>query len=205
MKIKSRILTKAQQLFANHGVRAITMDRIATDLGVSKRTIYIHFSNKNELLLNCIKVKMVSQKIKDDLIINDTSNCLVALIKFVEHNISIVKSHNPSYYQDLEKYYPEIWESKIQEYATYKFTKIHTLLKKGVDKNIFRGNIDIEVVATNIQNIIKSICSPVIYPKKKYCLNSVFENTMVNYIGGIATEKGLKYLQLFRTNYETTL
>ena len=205
MVTKDRILNQAQQLFAEHGIRAITMDDLATHLGISKKTIYVNYRDKNDLLINCIKAKMVSQKTKDDQIIIDTPNCLVALIKFVEHNIATVKSQNPNYYQDLEKYYPGIWESKIQEYNSYQFNRIHDLLKKGVDKGVFRKNIDVEVVATNIQNIFKSVCSPVIYPKQKFCLNSVFANTLVNYIGGIVSNKGLEHLKSYRNNYETIL
>ena len=205
MITKDRILNKAQQLFAEHGIRAITMDDLANNMVISKRTIYVHFKNKNDLLINCIKTKMVSQKTKDDLIINDAPNCLVALIKFVEQNINTVKSQNQNYYQDLEKYYPGIWESIIEEYSNYQFNRIHDLLKKGVDKGVFRKNIDVEVVATNIQNIFKSVCSPVIYPKKKFCINSVFANTLVNYVGGIVSDKGLVYLKSYRTNYETKL
>ena len=205
METKDRILNQAQQLFAEHGIRAITMDDLATHLGISKKTIYVNYRDKNDLLINCIKAKMVSQKTIDDQIISDTPNCLVALIKFVEHNITTVKSQNPNYYQDLEKYYPGIWESKIQEYTTYQYNRILELLKKGVKKGVFRKNIDVEVVATNIQNIFKSVCSPVIYPKKKFCINSVFANTLVNYVGGIVSDKGLVYLKSYRTNYETKL
>lgn len=205
MITKDRILNKAQQLFAEHGIRAITMDDLANYLGISKRTIYVHFKNKNELLVNCIKAKMVAQKTLDDQIINDTPNCLVALIKFVELNIATVKSQNPNYYQDLEKYYPGIWDSKIQEYNTYQFNRILELLNLGVENKVFRKNIDVEVVATNIQNIFKSVCSPVVYPKKRFCLNSVFANTLVNYVGGIVSDKGLEYLKSYRTNYETIL
>lgn len=205
METKDRILNQAQQLFAENGIRAITMDDLANNLGISKRTIYVHFNDKNELLINCIKDKMVNQKMLDDQIINDASNCLIALIKFVEHNVAAVKSQNPNYYQDLEKYYPGIWESKIQEYTIYQHNRILELLIKGIDKKVFRKNIDVEVVATNIQNIFKSVCSPVIYPQKKFSLNSVFANTLVNYVGGIVSSKGLKYLKTYRINYESNL
>lgn len=203
METKDRILNQAQQLFAEKGIRAITMDDLANYLGISKKTIYVHFKDKNELIINCIKAKMVTKKVTDDEIINDAPNCLVALIKFVENNIAAVNSQNPSYYQDLEKYYPGIWDSKIQEFTTYQFNRILDLLNKGVEKNVFRKNIDAEVVATNIQNIFKSVCSPIVYPKKKFCLNSVFANTLVNYVGGIVSAKGLVYLETYRINYET--
>ena len=205
METKDRILTKAQQLFAEHGIRAITMDDLATNLKISKRTIYVNYKDKNDLLINCIKAKMVDQKTIDDQIINDTPNCLVALIKFVEQNIDTVKSQNPNYYQDLERYYPEIWESKIQEFSSYRFYRILDLLKKWVVNHVFRKNIDVEVGATNIKNIFNSVCSQFFYPEQKFCMNSVFANTLVNYIGGIVSDKGLEYLESYRTKYETTL
>jgi AcrR family transcriptional regulator len=205
MKTKDRILIQAQQLFAKKGIRAITMDDLANYLGISKKTIYVNFKDKNELIINCIKANMVTQTKMDDQIINDTPNCLIALIDFIKQNITSVKSVNPRYYQDLEKYYPEIWESKIKEYNTYHFNRIYELLKKGVDNKVFRDDIDVEVVATNIQNIFKSVCSPMDYPKQKFSLNSVFENTLVNYIGGIVSDKGLEYLESYRVNYETNL
>ena len=205
METKKRILLKAQHLYAEHGIRAVTMDDLANYLGISKRTIYVNFKDKNELLINCIKDNMVVQQTKDDQIISDAPNCLEALINFMEHNIASVKKQHPNYYQDLEKYYPGIWESKIQEFTTYQYNRILDLLKKGVDTNVFRKNIDVEVVATNIQNIFKSVCSPIVYPKQKFCLNSVFANTLVNYVGGIVSNKGLKYLKSYRINYETKL
>jgi len=195
MKIKKRILTKARKMFVKQGIRAITMDHIADQMGISKRTIYVNFKDKNDLIINCVNDAIVTQKTKDDQIISDTPNCLIALIKFMEHNIASVKAINPCYFHDLEKYYPKIWESKIKEIDDYRYKRLIDLLNKGVSNRIYRKDIDIEIVAITIQNIFKSICSPVVYPITKHSQKLVFPNAIINYTRGIVNEIGMEYLE----------
>ena len=136
------------------------MDYIANDLGISKRTIYRHFKDKKELLINCIKTQMVVQKTKDDDIIIKAPNCLVAFFKFMENSMTSLKAVNPNYFADLEKYYPEIWESKIIEYENYRLNRITELLKRGKNKSLLREDLDVEIIAITTQNMLKSLSTP---------------------------------------------
>lgn len=199
MEIRKRILTKARKMFAKQGIRAITMDHIAEQVGISKRTIYVHFKNKNDLIVNCVNDAIVTQKTKDDQIISDEPNCLFALIKFMEHNIASVKAINPCYFLDLEKYYPGIWESKIKEIDSYRYNRLIDLLKKGVARHVYRQDIDTEIVAITIQNIFNSICSPVVYPKTKHAQKLVFPNAIINYTRGIVSETGFEYIETYKS------
>lgn len=198
METKNRIVAKAQLMFAEHGIKAITMDQLANELGISKRTVYIHFKDKNELVATCIKVKMVRQMTKDEQLINDAPNSIAAFLGFMKSNIKASKSVNPEYYCDLEKYYPAIWNTKIEDYNAYRKERIATLLRTGMGQNVFRKDIDIEAVSTTIFNIYKSVCSPDIFPDKKFSQKKIFINTLINYTRGIASEKGLKIIE----NYE---
>jgi hypothetical protein len=203
MITKNHILNKARQLSAEHSACTITKNDLTNDQWIYKRTIYVHF--KNEILINYYKTKMVLQKTKDDHFIYDKSNCRVALLKFIGLNTATIKSQNPNYYQDLEKYYPETWESKIKKYCSYQYYKIHDLLKTRVVHQVFRINIDIKVVATHIRNIFKSVCSNIIYPKKKFGLNLVFENTLISYTREITSNKGLQYPESYRIKNDAIL
>ena len=197
MEIKDRIISGARQMFVKYGIRSITMDMIAEHLGISKRTIYEIFKDKDKLLNHCINAGMVEQRARNDGIILSSSNIIEATFKFIENSINIIKSINPAFFYDIRKYYPGIWASKIKENDARNLNRTIELLNKGIDENLFREDINVEIVAKLILEQFSLLSNRNIFPENEYSMIEVFENIVINFIRGIATEEGMNMINQY--------
>ena len=191
MDIKERIIAVSMEMFIRYGIRSITMDMIAEQLGVSKRTIYEQFTDKDELLQYCINTAMNDQRRINEEIIKNSENIIEATFKFIKNSIDTLNAINPLFFFDIEKYYPNLWEQKIKENDNRNLNRSIELVNRGIQENIFRREINVEIVAKLILEQFKMLNNQELFPSDKFSRVNVFENIVINFIRGIATEKGL--------------
>ena len=191
MDIKQRIISGSRQMFIKYGIRSITMDMKAEQLGISKRTIYENFTDKDELLQHCINAAMNNQRRINEEIINNTENIIEATFKFIKNSIDTLNAINPLFFFDIEKYYPELWEQKIRENDNRNLYRSIELVNKGIQEGIFRKEINGEIVAKLILEQFKMLSNQELFPHDKFSKVDVFENIVINFVRGISTKKGL--------------
>ena len=199
MEIKERIITGSRRMFIKHGIRSITMDMIAEQLGVSKRTIYEQFTDKDELLQHCINSAMNDQRRINTEIIENTENIIEATFKFIKNSIDTLNAINPLFFFDIEKYYPNLWEQKIKENDNRNLNRSIELVNKGIQENVFRSEVNVEIVAKLILEQFKMLSNQELFPNDKFSRVNVFENIVINFIRGIATEKGLLLIDKYNS------
>ena len=195
--MKERIITEARQLFVNYGIRSITMDMVADNLGISKRTIYENFENKNRLLKSCIDTAMNEQRIINEEIIRNSSNVIDATFVFIKNSMITLKRINPSFFFDIQKYYPEIWNTTIQKNDERNFNRIVSLLNQGISEGLFREDINVEIIARLNLEQFKLLSNQEIFPETKYSMIEIFENIIINFVRGIVTERGLEMVDTY--------
>jgi len=199
MEIKDKIVLSSGKLFFKYGIRNITMDAIAEDLGISKRTIYENFKDKDELLKYCLEANTLEQNKVVDEILNNSENLIEALIKIIKYNVNTLKLINPVFYFDVQKYYSELFELKIKKNSKRNLTRISDILNRGIQEKIFRSEINVEIVALLILEQFKMMGNQEIFPENKFSKVEIFENISVNFIRGIATENGLRLLEKYNS------
>lgn len=197
MEVKDRIIAESRKMFTRLGIRTVTMDMISEHLGVSKRTIYENFTDKDELLKLCIDLAINEQRLINEEIINNSENLIEATFKYIKHSINIFNSINPAFFFDIEKYYPDVWDRKIKENDSLNLNRAIELLNKGIREEIFRKDIDVEIVAKLILEQFKMLSNNELFPPETYSRVKVFENIVVNFIRGIATNKGLHMIESY--------
>ena len=106
-----RIAEEAELLFKKYGVRAVTMDTIAHELGMSKRTIYEKFSDKDTLLEYVIRRTAEKQKEIFIQIMNESENVIEVIFKILETAFDQIRSSNPTYMMDIKKYHHKVYSS----------------------------------------------------------------------------------------------
>jgi len=199
MEIKERIITGSMQMFVKYGIRSITMDMIAEQLGVSKRTIYEQCTDKDELLQYCINSAMNDQRRINTEIIENTENIIEATFKFIKNSIDTLNAINPLFFFDIEKYYPNLWEQKIKENDNRNLNRSIELVNKGIQENVFRSDVNVEIVAKLILEQFKMLNNQELFPIDKFSRANVFENIVINFIRGIATKKGLLLIDKYNS------
>ena len=189
MEIRDKIISGSSKMFIKFGIRSITMDMIAEQLGISKRTIYENFTDKNELLKYSLEAGMVEQKAVVEEIFKNSENVIDAMLKTIKHNANTLKSINPLFFFDIQKYYPELYKLLIKKNDRQKISRLIEMLNKGIQEKIIRNEINVEIVAILIAEQFKMIGNQEIFPEDKFSKIEIFENISINFIIGIATEK----------------
>ena len=198
MSITQRILTQSAEMFIRSGIKAITMDDISRETGVSKRTIYENFKDKDDLLLACLNYMDEAHKIKTEEILKESNNTIDMVFGLLKDGITILKTVNPLFFTDLKKYHYGVWKKTYSINYKKHLSQTFTLLKKGVSEGLLRNNIDIEVVAILLHEQLRILSDENIFPSDKFSKLVVFENIIINFIRGIATKKGLEIIDKYQ-------
>lgn len=195
--LKRRIVDTAVQAFTTSGIKSVTMDDIATSLGISKRTLYEVFSDKEELLEACI---LRGQEELDQFLRSvqaEADNVLEVLLKLFQRSTEKFHSTNKLFFEDLKKY-PKVYElmhrnRKHDSEETIRF------FREGVAQGIFRSDVNFAIVNLLLREqmdllLNTDICS-------KYSFQEVYESIMFTYLRGISTERGAAELERFIEGY----
>ena len=195
--MKEKIISKSEELFFSLGFKSVTMDDIANAMGISKKTIYAHFSNKTEL------VEVVTFSVLDHISegidkINATSiNPIEELYDIKMFVINYLKSVKVSPQHQLKKYYPQIYE-RLQ---IKQFEKMHSSfensLKMGMNTGLFRPDIDINFISRLYFNGVTAIRDISVFPESDFDKNYLFESYLEYHLRAITTLKGLNLLNNF--------
>lgn len=200
MELREKIVKIAGDLFISEGIRHVTMDRIANAVGISKRTVYENYKDKNDLLSNFLITGMLSFKKQTLHMIKDADNVIDALFRFSESNRKIMKNINPLFFEDLKKYHSNVANDVMNNHSIRNREISYTILKKGVNEGTFIKSIDIDLANEFIHNVME------FFHKKDICGeidHIVFWNTVhLPYLKGICTEKGHLLLNSFLAKHE---
>lgn len=195
MEIRTRILDEAKQQFFRYGIRNITMDDIAAALGISKRTVYEVFKNKNELVVTCLKELAVQQdKIYTEIIYN-SGNVIETFALFIREGIKVMNSVNPVFVSDLKKFYPAIADTVFKDSDKKRYDMTYQLLERGIEEGIFRKDINIPIITRLFHEQINVITDEQMFPRDRFDHVEVFRNLVINFMRGISTQKGIDIIE----------
>ncbi len=194
MELRERILQEARQEFFRYGVRNVTMDGIATELGISKRTVYETFKDKTELIQTCLKELSLEHERKNREVIQTSSNVIDAIFTFMQEGIKAMSSIKPVFFFDMKKFYPEIWGPMQKSNIENAYNLTHKLLRKGVNEGLFRKEINIRIVSKLFHEQMNLISNSTVFPPDEFDFSEVFQNLVINFMRGISTQKGIELI-----------
>lgn len=190
--MKIRILEGATKLFFRYGVKSITMDSIASDLGISKKTIYQHYPDKdtlvNEVVLNFVE-KDKCQWMELD---HQYPDVIEKMFKSFEIMEEMLKELNPGLMFEIQKYHPASFQIFQQHKKDVMFAYLVKDLKTGIENGYFRSELSVEMIAHIRMAEVNMIFDPEFFENFK---KSVFElqlEALDFFMHGIMTEKGLQ-------------
>ena len=199
-----RILSESLRLFMKNGIRSISMDDIAKELGMSKKTIYQYVANKTELVemvLDFMREKESNICIDGDITKMNAIDILLAVSRNVSRQM---KDLNPINAYELQKYYPTIYREFILKKRDHVYTTLKQNFEQGIAEGIYRNDLDIDLVARlYIQKLI-DVHDPEFLSSVNFGFEKVFQVMFDNHIRGIANAEGLAYyekqIKMFNNN-----
>lgn len=201
--MKDQIIHKASQLFLNYGFKSVTMDDIANEMGISKKTIYVHFANKEKLVeaVTFFLFETICGGIDD--ICDASENPIEELYDIKMYVMNHLKNEKTSPQYQLKKYYPEIFRVLNKKQFEKMHQSVSESLVKGIETEVFRSNIDVEFIARLYFNGMMGIKDETIFPRKKFSMNYLMENFLEYHLRAIVTEKGFSILNQFITKNQS--
>ncbi len=189
------ILSESLRLFRKNGIRSVTMDDIAKELGMSKKTIYQHFANKTDLVekvLNHMLSKESTVCISDE---EKKMNAIDVLLA-VSRNVSKqMKDLNPINAFELQKYYPTIFREFVIRKRDHVFEQVKQNFAQGISEGIYRNDLDIDLVARLYIQKLVDVHNPEFLESVNFGFEKVFQVMFDNHIRGIANAEGLAYYE----------
>lgn len=203
MDIRERIITGAGKLFYSKGIKRVTMDDISTEIGMSKRTIYENFRDKTEILRATVDFLNDKHRQEVDQMQSESGNVMEVIIKILRYGLKSIDLVSPMYLEDLQKFYPLLWEETIQKGRISAQKQLQGLLERGKKEGLFRSEINTGLVARIFYEQLNLIHSNEAFPIEEFPRKELFENMFLNFARGISTRKGVEVMEelLVRSSY----
>jgi len=198
LETSDRILKESEQLFFRYGVKSITMDEIATHLGISKKTIYQFFQDKKELVLKVVESRLLAQE-KEMLDITDkAADPVQEVILISEWLREFFQNLNPYLMMEIQKYYPKAYGVFLQHKQKCMLENIYDNIKKGVAVGLYRPTIDMDTIARLRMISVEASFNPDNFPLAKKNFNEVQLQLIDHFLYGICTLKGHKLINKYK-------
>jgi AcrR family transcriptional regulator len=193
-----RIIQGGEELFLKAGIKSITMDDIARHLGMSKKTIYQFFKDKNELVIALVKKKLKEDEEQITDIISKSTNVIDEMINMMKCSEDIFSRINPIVIHDMQKYHPEAWTEFQKFKADVIVSTLEELLTKGIRQGYIRPDIDVRIMAMMRVSQVEMGFNTSIFPLAEFNPWKVQVQFLEHFNYGICTLKGYKLLNQYK-------
>ena len=193
--MKETIVKKATEMFMSLGFKSVTMDDIANELGISKKTIYQHFCNKHDLVEASTLSVFETVSCGIDGIREMGKNSIEEIFIIRSFMMQHLNNESASPFYQLQKFFPKIFSCL----RTKQLEKVNGCMKdnlqKGIDNGLYRDNIDIDFISRIYFTGLTGIKDQDIYPATMFNANDLTKQFLEYHLRGIVTEKGLVILE----------
>jgi AcrR family transcriptional regulator len=187
--LKDRIIQEASALFFKKGVKSMTMSDIANELGISKRTLYEVFRDKEDLIENCVQqhLEKVDQEI--NAMAANQEDVIDTLMRLYAKNLRNMHSTNKSVLHDLKKYHAAIYQ-KIECRQKEGLLAFTSLFNKGIQQGLIRDDVNFEILTWLLRAQFKALMDDDFIPTDTYSIDEFIRTIILNFIRGVATPLG---------------
>jgi len=199
MDIKTRIINETYKLLGTKSCKSITMDEIANNLGISKRTLYEQFQDKSALLDESLNAHFENGQKESAKIIETSENSLISFLLLMQKANKSMTLIGYDLIKDINKYYPEIYNNTIIKHISFFKDLSNKLIKTALKQGLLLESIDISFLHNMLQlNLFYA-------SKNEYLtLNSNFTPSFISnahlfiVMRGVSTIKGIKILDKYQ-------
>ena len=189
---KEKILEHAEELFMRLGIRSVTMDDVARELAISKKTLYQHFENKDGLVEEVTRSHMDREKHEFENIPEKSSNAIEEMYHIASCMRDNFTKINPSVLFDLEKFHEKAWNVYLEFKNKFIFNQVKDNLLRGIREGYYREEINVDILSIFRVNQVQMIFHPRIYPPDKFDFAEVQIQLFDHFVHGLLTPKGMQ-------------
>jgi AcrR family transcriptional regulator len=198
MDPKERILVKSNELFNRYGIRSVSMDDIAAQLSMSKKTLYQYYTDKDELVNAVFDIILSVNKNNCTECIKKGENAIHEVFLSFDIMEEMLKTMNPSVLFDMQKYHPTAYK-KFDDFRNgFLYRIIKANLERGVKEELYRPEIDTDILSRYRLHTVLLSFNPEVFPSNKANLVYIEQQLIECFLYGLATPKGYKLIQKYK-------
>lgn len=198
MEIKDRILNHAQKLFTRNGIKSVSMDDIAADMAMSKKTLYKWFENKDQIVQAAMSRHLEGTQLDCNAMIRTATSAIDELFRMLEWVKQEFSNVHPGIFYDLQKFHPATWQLWQAHKNEFILSQIIENLRRGIAEGLFRADLDLDVIARLRLAQIEMQFDPEIYPARAFAREQVSVALLEHFMLGVATLKGHRLINEYR-------
>lgn len=196
-ELKQRVIHVALNEFRVQGIKAVRMDDLASQIGISKRTLYEMFKDKEELLMDCLLYSNQREKERVNDIRSKSKNVLEVILGVFLYSIEMLHETNKLFFEDIKKY-PAAYKL-VQEVRNSDSKEKMAFFRQGVEQGIFRSDINYPIVDELVKQQFNLLVNTDFFSHHPFL--DVYESIMFTYLRGISTVEGARMLEMFIKEY----
>jgi AcrR family transcriptional regulator len=197
MEMKERIQAKAEELFKRYGIRSVTMDEISNQLGISKKTLYQSYADKEEIVHAVFDSIMSDNKERCLCDRENADNAIHEVFLAFDHVLQMFTEMNPAILFDLHKYHPNVYV----KFNAYKYEFLYKVIKdnlqRGIKEELYRPELNVEIMTRYRIESSMLAFNTEIFPQSKKDLAGVERELLEHFLYGLATTKGVKLIHKY--------
>jgi AcrR family transcriptional regulator len=199
---EQEIIMAAMKLFMRFGIKSITMDELARQMGVSKKTIYLYFKDKNDLVDRSLQALFDEQNCGIKQILQRGLNAIQEIFEFYNHVNLMIRDYNPALEFDLQRLFPKIFERLRTAQRKNIFEAVEKNLTKGKKEGLYRKDLDASIIAKlHVMRLENMMHSDLVTPEEMHS-KKFFNEVFKYHLHGIVSAEGLEYV---KNNYPEIL
>jgi TetR/AcrR family transcriptional regulator, cholesterol catabolism regulator len=198
MTAEEKIVKGAEELFFKYGIRSVTMDDIAKHLGMSKKTIYQYFKEKDEIIHKLMQARLKKDECTFSECVNNASNIVDEVFSMMKNIHDIFSTINPQLFYELQKYYPQTWKLFKDFKEEFILKMVEKSLEKGIKEGHVRPDINVKILSRLRMEQIEMAMDPSAFPPDKFKILDVQLTLVEHFLYGICTLKGHKLINKYK-------
>lgn len=188
-------LKRVEDMFFRLGVKSVTMDDVAQELGISKKTLYQFVENKDDLVGKVMERHLEYQCRVDGQLHARASDAIDEMVLVFRQLMTDIQKMKPNVVRDLQKYHRETWEKLQYFQRDYIFTLVLANLQWGRNEGLYRANLNLEITAKLYTAANYTIFDDFFFPKPPYSFEQLLKEHITNYLYSIVSDKGRTVLE----------
>ncbi len=192
---QEKLLKRVEDLFLRYGMKSLTMDDVARELGISKKTLYQFVDSKDDLVLKVMERHIEEDCSQAEALRAEATDAVDEILKVIQYNAVDLGRIKSNIVFEMQRYYPAAWEKMETFTWEYMYKIVVENLEWGIREGLYRDDFDADIVARLHIGSMLQLFDERVFPKPPYSLEKLFKEFMQHYLYGIVSEKGFKTLK----------
>jgi AcrR family transcriptional regulator len=198
MDTRTHILKVTQELIFRYGIRSVTMDDIAKQLGMSKKTIYHFFQDKDEIIFSLMQLKLKEDEKEFKEIEKNSANVVEEVFNLMRRLEKMIGQINPNLFYDLQKHHQKTWNLFKEFKENYILKMVEETILRGIKQALIRPEVNAKILARLRMEQVEMGFNPNVFPPDKFKILDVQLAMIDHFLYGICTLKGHKLINKYK-------